>query len=161
MGQQCQTETFHGCIPCSLQSKTSLLAWTAACVSLLCSSVGLCFNPLQDPSVNLLAILVGTGTLQLRAWISGGVYNNWFLEALEGSFALNLIVLAAAITYIDHSQGNQLAGGYTSVSIALATFISILGFQLANVIGVSHTLKGSAQLEMVKLSVTLSPCLTG
>ena len=91
----------------------------------------------------------------------GGVYNNWFLEALEGSFALNLIVLAAAITYIDHSQGNQLAVGYTSVSIALATFISILGFQLANVIGVSHTLKGSAQLEMVKLSVTLSPCLTG
>ena len=30
MGQQCQTETFHGCILCSLQSKTYLLAWTVA-----------------------------------------------------------------------------------------------------------------------------------
>ena len=101
------------------------------------------FNPLQDPSVNLLAIVVGTGTLHLWAWVSGGVYNNWFLDALEGSFALNLIVLAAATTYIDHSesQGNQLAVGYTSVSIALATFIGILGFQLANVIGVSQYLK--------------------
>ena len=99
------------------------------------------FNPQQDPSVNLLAIVVGTGTLHLWAWISGGVYNNWFLDALEGSFALNLILLAAATTYIDHSQGNQLAVGYTSVSIAFATFIGILGFQLANVIGVSQYLE--------------------
>ena len=38
MGQQCQTETFHGCIPCSLQSKTSLLAWTVACASIYSSS---------------------------------------------------------------------------------------------------------------------------
>ena len=46
MGQQ--TETFHGFIPCSLQSKTSLLAWTAASVS-LCSSAGLCL-PIQSPA---------------------------------------------------------------------------------------------------------------
>ena len=38
MGQQCQAETFHGFIPCSLQSKTSLLAWTAASTSLCPSS---------------------------------------------------------------------------------------------------------------------------
>lgn len=30
MGQHCQAETFYGLKPCSLQSKTSLLAWTAA-----------------------------------------------------------------------------------------------------------------------------------
>ena len=50
-------------------------------------------------------------------------------------------MLTAATTYVDHSQGNQLAVGYTSVSIALATFIDILGFQLANVIGISQYLK--------------------
>ena len=44
MGQQCQAETFHGFIPCSLQSKTSLLAWTAAHAS-LCSTPGVCFEP--------------------------------------------------------------------------------------------------------------------
>ena len=99
------------------------------------------FNIQQDPSVNLLAILVGTGMVQLWAWISGGVYKNWCLDALEGSFALNLIIVAAATSYVDHSQGNQLAVGYTSVSIALATFIGILVFQLANVTGITQYLK--------------------
>ena len=52
-------------------------------------------NPQQDPKVNLLVILVGTGLLQLWAWVSGGVYKNWCTDALEGSFVLNLITLAA------------------------------------------------------------------
>ena len=99
------------------------------------------FNIQQDPNVNLLAILVGTGMVQLWAWVSGGVYKNWCLDALEGSFALNLIIIAAATSYVDHSQGNQLAVGYTSVSIALATFIGILVFQLANVTGITQYLK--------------------
>ena len=96
-------------------------------------------NPQQDPSINLLAILVGTGILQMWAWISGGVYKSWCVDALEGSFALNLIVLAASTLYtlyISHSGGpqfvesNQLVVGYTSVSIALATFIGIFMVQL-------------------------------
>ena len=29
-------------------------------------------NPQQDPSVHLLVILVGTGILQMWAWVSGG-----------------------------------------------------------------------------------------
>ena len=96
------------------------------------------FNPQHNPSVNLLAILVGVGILQLWAWVSGGVYRNWCLDALEGSFALNLIILAAA-TF--NSGGNQLAVGYTSVSIALTTFIGILTFHLANMTGITQYLK--------------------
>ena len=102
-------------------------------------------TPRQDrTSINLLAILVGTGIIQMWAWLSGGVYRNWCLDALEGLFALNLIILAAATTYIYHlnySQEDQLAVGYASVSIALATFIGVLVVQLANVIGVSQYLK--------------------
>ena len=94
-------------------------------------------NPQQDPSVNLLAILVTTGFLVAWAWLSGGVYKSWCLDALECLFALNLIILAAATYYVDHSQENQLAVGYTSVSIALGTFIGILVFQLANVTGIT------------------------
>ena len=86
------------------------------------------FNHQQDPSINLLAILVGTGILHLWAWVSGGVYKNWCLDALEGSFALNLIILAAATYHIKLSGGDQRAVGYTSVSIALATFIGILAY---------------------------------
>ena len=87
-------------------------------------------NPQQHSSVNLLAILVGTGIFVVWAWVSGGIYRNWCLDALEGSFALNLITLAAATSYVNQSRGNQLAVGYTSVSIALATFIGILTYHI-------------------------------
>ena len=87
-------------------------------------------NPQQDLNINLLAILVGAGILQLWAWVSHGVYKNWFLDALEGSFTLNLTILGAATHYVNHSGGDQLAVGYTSVSIAFATFIGILCYHI-------------------------------
>ena len=96
-------------------------------------------NPSQDPSINLLAILVGTGILVVWTWVCGGVYRNWCLNALEGSFALNLIILAAVTYHVEHSKGNQLAVGYTSSSIALVTFIGIVAY---------HTL---VQLRYIKL----------
>ena len=88
------------------------------------------FNPQQDPSVNLLAILVVTGVFQMWAWVSGGVYKNWCLDVLEGSFALNLIILVGATFYVRLSGENQLAVGYISVSIALTTFIGILVYHI-------------------------------
>ena len=89
------------------------------------------FNPQQNrTSINLLSILVVAGFLQLWAWISGGVYRNWCLDALEGSFSLNLIILASATYYVNRSEGDQFAVGYTSVSIALATFIGILTYHI-------------------------------
>ena len=98
-------------------------------------------NPQQDPSVNLLAIVVTTAFLVAWAWVSGGIYRNWCLNALECSFALNLIILVGATFFVKLSQGNQLAVGYTSVSIALATFMGILVFQLASVMGIIYYLK--------------------
>ena len=107
-------------------------------------------NPQQDPSTNLLVIIVGTGIIQMWAWISGGVYMKWYLDALEGSFALNLIILAASTMYAYHvthsertqlAEKSQLAIGYTSASIALATFIGIVVLQLSNVTGITPYLK--------------------
>ena len=99
------------------------------------------FNPQQNTSINLLAIQVGAGILHLWAWVSGGVYRMRFLDALEGSFALNLIILSATTYHINFSKGNQLIVGYTSISIAFATFIGILAFQLAKVTGIAQYLK--------------------
>ena len=96
-------------------------------------------NPQQNFSINLLAILVGIGILYLWAFASGGVYKNWCLNTLEGSFTLNLIILVGATYHVHLSKGNQLAVGYTSVTIALATFIGILAY---------HTFK---QLRHTKL----------
>ena len=59
----------------------------------------------------------------------------WGLQELEfgcteGSFVLNLIMLAVATYHVQLSRsgGDQLVVGYTSVSIALVTFISILAY---------------------------------
>ena len=87
-------------------------------------------NLQQDPSINLLAILVGTGILHLWAWVSGGVYKSWCLDALEGSFALNLIILVGTTYYVKLAKRNQLVVGYTSVSIVFVTFIGIVTYQI-------------------------------
>ena len=59
------------------------------------------FDLQQDrTSINLLAILVGTGILQMWAGLSGGVYRKWCLDALEVLFTVNLIILAASTMYI-------------------------------------------------------------
>ena len=58
------------------------------------------FSTHEELSINLLAILVGTGILVVWAWVSGEVYRNWCLDGLEGSFALNMIILAAATYHV-------------------------------------------------------------
>jgi len=87
-------------------------------------------NPQQDPSVNLMSILVGAGILQLWAWVSGGIYKNWYLDALEGSFTLNMMVLGVATYHVQLSGGYQLKVGHTSVSIAFVTFIGIMVYHI-------------------------------
>ena len=98
-------------------------------------------NLQEEHSINLLAILVTNGLVVAWAWVGGGIYRNWCLDALECSFALNLIILAAATFNVNHSNQNQLVVGYTSVSIAFATFIGIFVFQLANATGITQALK--------------------
>ena len=82
----------------------------------------------KDHGIDLLATVVGAGILQLWAWVSGGVYKNWCLDALEGSFMLNLTILAAATYHVQLFNGNQLVVGYTSITIAFVTFIGILTY---------------------------------
>ena len=105
------------------------------------------FNPSQDPNVNLLAILVGTGILHMWAWVSGGVYRNWCLDTLEGSFVLNLTILAASTIYINVSNGNQLAVGYTSISVAFATFIGIFIYNILQQVKHSELCKKFTKLN--------------
>ena len=80
--------------------------------------------------INLLIILLGTVMLIIWAWVCGGIYRNWFLDALEGLFALNLILLSVFTHHVQIFGGNQLAVGYTSAIIALVTFIAILAYHI-------------------------------
>ena len=108
------------------------------------------FNFQEDPKTNLLAILIETGNLFLWLWISGGVYTNRYINVLEGSFVLNLIISSAINYCVNLLGGSQLIVSYvwtTSVSIAFATFIGILTFQLAKLTGVVQYLKKCAALR--------------
>ena len=117
MGQQCQAETFHGFIPCSLQTKHCYWPGLLLVLHFVLLLV-FAFNHQQDPSINLLANLVGTGSLQVWILVSGDVYNNWCLDALEASFTLNLIILVGTTYHVNYSGENQLVVGYTSAIIA-------------------------------------------
>ena len=79
-----------------------------------------------------------------------GVYRNWCLDALEGSFVLNLIILVGATSYVNRTKRNQLAVGYTSVSTAFATFTGILIFHLANVTGIIQCLRKKCTTETTR-----------
>ena len=85
------------------------------------------------------------------AWVCGGVYRNWCLDVLESSFVLNLTIIAASTIYINASNGNQLAVGYTSISIAFATFIGIFIYNILQ--QVNHTkLCKKVNMKFSKLS---------
>ena len=85
-------------------------------------------NALGDPSNNLLAIATAIlGLLLLtRLFIKGRVYKNWFTDALEALFLLNLGVFSIATNHIKLTGGNQLILANTSVGIAFAMFIVIV-----------------------------------
>ena len=78
------------------------------------------------------------------------VYKNWCLDALEGSFSLNLIMLVGITYYVKFSKENLLAVGYTSVSIASATFIVILAYHIFHQL--RHT---NLRKKMPKLNLEL------
>ena len=82
---------------------------------------GLCFQC----RVNILAIIVSMIGLQVIIF-QFNIYKLWYLNVLEASFIINLLVLAIGTYYVELSGGNQNALTYTSVSVAFATFFGIV-----------------------------------
>ena len=87
-------------------------------------------NALGDPSVNLLVIATSTFGITIIVWLTGRVYEKWWLDALESSFIINLGVLAVGTYHIKLAGGNQATLVYTLVSIAFATFIGIISYHI-------------------------------
>ena len=83
------------------------------------------FNVNGDTGVNILAIAVCLIGLQSIIF-QFNVYKAWYLNVLEASFIINLLLLAIGTYYVEISEGNQSALTYTSVSVAFATFCGIV-----------------------------------
>ena len=82
----------------------------------------------SNNSTNLLIIAAATLGLELWPWLGNQVYRHKYLDILEGSFIFNLGLLAVATYHVRLAGGNQAAVVYTSVSVALVTFIGILTY---------------------------------
>ena len=84
----------------------------------------------QNRHVNVLVIIITTVLLAMWVWnASGGVYKKWYINVLESSFIFNLASLTAATQYAKLAGGDQAAVFYTSVTIALSTFVGIVIYQ--------------------------------
>ena len=115
-------DAYHGPFKDEHRYWHGLLLFARSCLFLIFA-----FNRLGNPNVNLLAIGVCTiALLALLLLIGGNVYVNWYLQVLDISFVVNTGVLTAATFYLRHTGGSQAALVYTSVSIALVTFVGMI-----------------------------------
>ena len=105
--------------------------WTGKLLLLRCGLfLVFAFNTLGDPSVNLLAISTVVVGLIPFVRFTGLIYKSPYLDALDASFLLNLGLLAAATHHVRLAGGSQAAVVYTSVSIALVTFVGIVCYHV-------------------------------
>ena len=87
-------------------------------------------NVLGDPAVNLLAIIVTCSAILYIPLNLGGIYTNWALNAIEYFSFINLAILSTATLFAIRTDGDETAVVYTSVSIAFATFMSIVLYHM-------------------------------
>ena len=88
------------------------------------------FNVLGDHRIDLLAIICTTAGLIVLKTLGGKRYKKNYLDFLETSFLLNLLILAAATLYNWETNGNQIALTCISVTIAFVTFSVIVLYHL-------------------------------
>ena len=103
--------------------------WTGLMLCLRCALfLVFAFNTQADPSLNLLAISSVAFGLTVVKQYTGAVYKKLYVDVLEVSFILNLGILAIATYYVKLAvvPVSQAAVTYTSVSVALATFVGVL-----------------------------------
>ena len=101
-------------------------------------------NSSGNTSINLLCITaVSLGLAVFTRAMN--IYSNRYLDVLEGSFILNLGILAGATYYVRQAGGNQELVIYLSISMAFTEFIGIIIYhvymQLKGVAMVQHILK--------------------
>ena len=113
-------DVYHGPFKSKHRCWCGLLLVTRFCLFLVFA-----FNVNGDTSVNILAITVCLIGLQSIIF-QFNVYKAWYLNVLEASFIINLLLLAIGTYYVEISEGNQSALTYTSVSVAFATFSGIV-----------------------------------
>ena len=127
-------DAYHGPLRDEHRYWNGLLLVVRCCLFLVFA-----FNALGNPNVNLLTVVTSTIMLLVLLLFAGGrIYKNWYIQALDVSYIVNIGILATATYYVRCAGGNQTALAYTSVGIALLTFIGIMVYHAITQIKGSH-----------------------
>ena len=118
-------DAYHG----PYKSKTRF--WTGLLLLLRCALfLVFAFNTLGNPSIDLLAIASVMFGLTVMAWLTGMVYEHWYLDALESFFILNIGILAVATYHVKNVNGNQNILTYISMGTAFVMFFGVILYHL-------------------------------
>ena len=108
--------------------KNKMRFWTGLLLLLCCAL--LLVNSVGDSNVSLLAIATVMLGLTVMVWLTGKVYKNWYLDALESFFVLNIGILAIATYHTKIVSGNQNILTYVSMGTAFVAFLGILLYHI-------------------------------
>ena len=89
-------------------------------------------NAQGGASLNVLLTGVAASCLLTVGWAFMGIYKNWPLDLLEGSFLLNIAILSAATLYTKTANGDQIIVVFISIIITYAMLVGILIFHVKN-----------------------------
>ena len=99
-------------------------------------------NVFGDPAINLLAIIAMVICICIHRTLVSGVYKRQYLNAIEYSFLVNIIILSSSALYTTRSNnGKQDIVAYISAGIAFMMFIAIILYHLCVAIKGSRVLK--------------------
>ena len=85
------------------------------------------FNSLGGTNNSLLAIIVTFTAIGLIPWYIGRIYRKLYMDVIEGSVYLNLIVLSASVAIITEDKKRALV--YTLIAIVFSTVIGTILYQ--------------------------------
>ena len=108
--------------------KNKMRFWTGLLLLLRCAL--LLVNSVGDSNVSLLAIATIMFGLTVMVWLTGKIYKNWYLDALESFFVLNIGILAVATYHTKIVSGNQNVLTYISMGTVFVAFLGILLFHV-------------------------------
>ena len=95
-----------------------------------------------DPAINLLAIIAMVICICIHRTLVSGVYKHQYLNAIEYSFLVNIIILSSSALYTTrNNNGKQDVVAYISAGIAFVMFIAIILYHLCVAIKGSRVLK--------------------
>ena len=103
--------------------------WTGCLLILRCVLfLVFALNFLGDPSINLITISAVVALLLMLPWLNGSLYEKRYLNILEASYYLNLVIFCLGTYHVTAIRGNQAALAYTSIFFAFVTFIGTIVF---------------------------------